>query len=149
MTRKEFLTNLVRGLGYDVLSYTTGDPRQSLIEIDTCQVISAEWSRSRTHKERVTLKLICLPFPFVGDYPLRYCTKARDLVNRANAFLRERGLEGVADWYDSPTRRDWEYLRIRSIEPIWNQAAKHLTNDEVLSSPRYKDCGNILEDSQE
>lgn len=140
MTRKEFITNLLRDLGFEILEYCSEDGRASLrvyrkgLKLGVGGMIV--WSdRSRVHPDRVSVKFKwCW---MMNDSP--DSEFAIETMRKARAWLAQRGFEAVVDWpkyrwtpAEGPNETGNGYLRIRSIGYPWEQCVRAMTKAEAV-----------------
>lgn len=150
MTRKEFLTNLIRDLGYRILEVCPEGHRTIIFFEDQNRVKRpvTVWCDKGVNAS-VKLK----DCPLLNAEKDSY--KAEEITRRIRVWLAERGFEAVVDWCTyrktgrGPVPENMGYPRIRAIDYPWHQAARALTKEEALEdgltrNKRFKAVGNIL-----
>lgn len=150
MTRKEFLTNLIRDLGFEVQEYVSDHSlaKVRVVEGPYFGTVHVWTDRSRTNPERVSVKFKwCSCMNHLPDSP-----QAIEMQRKARAWLAQRGFEAIVDWSKyRGSEKGVGYLRIRSIGHPWNQCAKAVSKEKALEDAltvqrRFRGTGNVLEE---
>lgn len=167
MKKKEFITNILRKADFEVTEYGRyeGHPRVTVhpkghpdSSIDVVVFADSPYNFANTYRN-------CYSIRFKFNYP-RLFTDASEAVRirRAfNCYLREREFNAFARTYCSPVHRYTLYNQTKANYVVqvvsqdcfpWRECAKNMTKAEVIEDAlgpqtRYKDGGNVFDNSEE
>lgn len=140
MTKKEFITNLIRSLGYEVRHYNGSHGGRIIIANDGKEDFGEleVWDDTL---QRVAGNMCRVRFKHCRIFNAYTEKEERDLVNKVNVWLYQRGFRAVAGMvHYSKSLAKSKYLVIDSEIFPWDQCAKAPTNEEILEQAGLKEA---------